>query len=641
MAALCQSMVYVVSGPKIVQIIENEVKKDRRASVKEKSTLIWLRKVTEKYRSFVVLLTGFEIIVSGLGICYALVMKQMVDRAVAKDSHGFVIGMIGFGMLVLGQLIIRIITRQISEYTRSSMENALKQILFHSILIKDYGSVSLKHSEEWMNRLTSDTVVCADGMTDILPGFFGMMIRLVGSLVLILYLQPGLAVIMIPGGILFVIITVVLRRPLKRFHKDVQEKDGKVRMYLQERISSMLVVRVFGVENIAVEQAADTMEVHKGSRMRKAWISNICNSGFSLAINGMYLLGIGFCGYGIIHGNVTFGTLTAMIQLIGQLQSPLASLGGYVPRYYTMIASAERLMEVEQYEDADGAILYSADEVQKLYEEQIREITFRRVSFCYPGEVDTGSPTVRKGDVVAANSADTGIVEHKRDVLQDVSFSIAKGDSMAVTGTSGCGKSTMLKLLMGIYRPQTGTITVILNDGTSIAIENMKRLFAYVPQGNFLMGGSIRNVITFGKQREDGDTDCSKTDCADRNRADRNDMDLDEKLKRAVHLACADFVYDLPMQFDTILGEKGTGLSEGQMQRIAIARALYADRPVLILDESTSALDQQTERKLLDNLKQLTDKTVLFVSHRLQALEICSKQLHFEEGMVQMKNKTE
>ncbi len=609
--------------------------------MKEKSTLTWLKKVTKKYRSFVVLLTVFEIIVSGLGICYALVLKQMVDRAVVKDSHGFVIGMIGFGMLVLGQLIIRIITRQISEYTRSSMENALKQILFHSILIKDYGSVSLKHSEEWMNRLTSDTVVCADGMTDILPGFFGMMIRLVGSLVLILYLQPGLAVIMIPGGILFVIITVVLRRPLKRFHKDVQEKDGKVRMYLQEWISSMLVVRVFGVENIAVEQAADTMEVHKGSRMRKAWISNICNSGFSLAINGMYLLGIGFCGYGIIHGNVTFGTLTAMIQLIGQLQSPLASLGGYVPRYYTMIASAERLMEVEQYEDADGAILYSADEVQKLYEEQIREITFRRVSFCYPGEVDTGSPTVREGDVVAANSADTGIVEHKRDVLQDVSFSIAKGDSMAVTGTSGCGKSTMLKLLMGIYRPQTGTIAVILNDGKSIAIENMKRLFAYVPQGNFLMGGSVRDVITFGKSKEDGTADCLKTDNADRDHADRNDMDLDEKLERAVHLACADFVYDLPMQLDTILGEKGAGLSEGQMQRIAIARALYADRPVLILDESTSALDQQTERKLLDNLKQLTDKTVLFVSHRLQALEICSKQLHFEEGMVQMKNKTE
>lgn len=484
-----------------------------------------------------------------------------------------------------------------------------------------------------MNRLTSDTVVCADGMTDILPGFLGMLIRLVGSMVLILYLQPGLAVIMIPGGILFLVITVVLRKPLKRFHKDVQEKDGKVRMYLQERISSMLVVRVFGAENIAVEQAADTMELHKSSRMRKAWISNICNSGFSLVINGMYLLGIGFCGYGIIHGNVTFGTLTAMIQLIGQLQSPLAGLGGYVPRYYTMIASAERLMEVEQYEDIEESGRRSIEEIRKLYAEQIREITFHQVSFRYPGKADTGSSTVREGDVVAANGADTDIAEHKRDVLQNVSFSIKKSDFVAVTGTSGCGKSTMLKLMMGIYRPQTGTISVILNNGTSIAIENMNRLFAYVPQGNFLMGGSIRDVITFGKSKVDGTADCPKTDNVDRNHADRNDMDPDKKLKRAVHLACADFVYDLPMQLDTILGEKGAGLSEGQMQRIAIARALYADRPVLILDESTSALDQQTERRLLDNLKQLTDKTVLFVSHRLPALEICSKRLHFEEGI--------
>ena len=133
-------------------------------------------------------------------------------------------GMIGFGLLVLSQLAIRIITRQISEYTRSSMENTLKQEMFYSLLTKDYGSVSLKHSEEWMNRLTSDTVVCADGMTGILPGFLGMLIRLVGSMVLILYLQPGLAVIMIPGGILFLVITVVLRKPLKRFHKRSEER---------------------------------------------------------------------------------------------------------------------------------------------------------------------------------------------------------------------------------------------------------------------------------------------------------------------------------------------------------------------------------------------------------------------------------
>lgn len=143
-------------------------------------------------------------------------------------------------------------------------------------------------------------------------------------------------------------------------------------------------------------------------------------------------------------------------------------------------------MEVEQYEDIEESERRSIEEIRKLYAEQIREITFHQVSFRYPGKADTGSSTVREGDVVAANGADTDIAEHKRDVLQNVSFSIKKSDFVAVTGTSGCGKSTMLKLLMGIYRPQTGTISVILNNGTSIAIENMNRLFAYVPQGNFL-----------------------------------------------------------------------------------------------------------------------------------------------------------
>lgn len=253
-----------------------------------------------------ILLTVFEIVVSLLGVCYALVMKQMVDHAVAKDSHGFILGMMAFGLLVVIQLSVRMVTRQLSEAARSGMENTLKKNLFSALLKKDYGNICATHSEDWMNRLTSDTAVCANGRADIVPGFMGMMIRLIGSLALIFWLQPGLSFLIIPGGIVFLIITVVLRKPIKRYHKEVQEKDGRVRVYLQERISSMLVVRSFGVEDIALEQAADTMKLHKTSRMKKAWISNICSSGFSLAINGMYLLGIGYCGYGIMKGNVSF-----------------------------------------------------------------------------------------------------------------------------------------------------------------------------------------------------------------------------------------------------------------------------------------------------------------------------------------------
>ncbi len=355
--------------------------------MREHSTLMWLTKQTNKYRFLVVLLTILEIVISGLGVCYALVMKQMVDQAVAKDSRGFVIGIVAFGLLIISQLVLRIITRQLSESVRSGTENTLKKNLFAALLKKDYASVALTHSEEWMNRLTSDTSICANALTEVFPGFFGMMIRLVGSLLLIFLLQPQLAYIVLPGGIVFLLITGLLRNQIKHFHKDVQEKDGQVRVCLKESISSQLVLRSFGVEDFACENADDAMLIHKASRIKRAWISNLCNTGFSLAINGMYLLGIGYCGYGIIHGLVSFGTLTAIIQLIGQLQSPLASLGGYVPRYYSMIASAERLGEVEQYEDVDITDQRSKDEVQEIYEHDMKEIAFSHVSFRYPKNV--------------------------------------------------------------------------------------------------------------------------------------------------------------------------------------------------------------------------------------------------------------
>lgn len=392
----------------------------------------------------------------------------------------------------------------------------------------------------------------------------------------------------------------------------------------------MLVIRTFGMEEAAASGAADTMEEHKRARMQKAVVSNVCNSGFSLAVNGMYLIGIAFCGYGIIAGNISFGTLTAIIQLIGQLQSPLSGLSGYVPRYYAMTASAERLMEVEQYPQTDTSKVLSQDEARQLYEEQLERIVFDQVSFSYG----------RDGDAYAMESDESiSIIP----VLDRISFAIRKGDYVAVTGTSGCGKSTMLKVLMGIYQPHGGRALAELKGGGEMTLSDLRRLFAYVPQGNFLMSGTIRDVITFGQetQIEDADKETKKDGQKTKrlpHAGEQNVMETD-RLRDVIRLACADFIYALPGQLDTLLGEKGAGLSEGQMQRIAIARALYADCPVLILDESTSALDQQTERQLLEHLKKLTDKTVFIVTHRPKALKICNKQMVFTENGVQVQEK--
>ncbi len=555
----------------------------------DKKTVSWLLNTTGKYKGYIVCLMLLQTLVNGGAVCYALIMKKMVDSAAGQNREGFFTGLFTFGLLMLILIILRMVLRQIEEAVRSGMENSFKEQLFEKLLNKDYGQVSAVHSEEWMNRMTSDTSVCANGMTDILPGFMGMMVRMAGALLMMFLLQPKLSCILIPGGVLFVGITLILRKYLKEQHKRVQEKDGAVRVYLQERISSMLILRTFGVEKQALSGAKNEFAEYKRTRMRKAFLSNLCNTGFSVAINGMYLIGIGYCGYGILNGAVSYGTLTAIIQLIGQLQAPLSGISGFVPRFYAMLASAERLMEIESYKEVAAEEVRTTEDTRMLYDTKMEKIMFEKVSFDYIKENDTCP------------------------VLREISLTIQKGDYVAMTGTSGCGKSTLLKLLMGIYEPQKGRIDVVMNDHDRQPVGSLRRLFAYVPQGNYLMGGTIKEVITFGKEQ-----------------SEKNAMTVTDAIK----LACGEFVFELPEGVNTMLGEKGAGLSEGQMQRIAIARALYANAPVLILDEATSALDSDTEERLLNNLKQLTDKTVFIVTHKMEALKICNRRFEFADGAV-------
>ena len=312
------------------------------------------------------------------------------------------------------------------------------------------------------------------------------------------------------------------------------------------------MIKVFGKESDSLLKGVEQMKVHQRARMRKNHFSNICNIGFGGAMNGVYVLGIIYSAFGIYYGTMTYGTLMAILQLIGQIQSPFANITGYLPKYYAMLASAERLKEVEDYTSTLSKGILAAEEARNLYQEELLELVFENVNFSYGRE---------------------------NKVLQNYSFQIKKGSYVAITGTSGCGKSTLLKLLMGLYQPETGFIGAILKNGQKIPIHVMKRLFVYVPQGNYLMSGTIREVIAFGKEMNE------------------------EKLEQVIILACAQFIYDLSEGFDTKLGEKGAGLSEGQIQRIAIARALFADVPILILDEATSALDEKTEEQIVANLK--------------------------------------
>lgn len=554
----------------------------------------WLYEVPGRKKAYIAALMLVQMLHGASGVLYAAILKKVVDSAAARDYASFRINMITVILVSAGQLALRAAVRRLSELSRSTLENTFKQRLAETILQGDYLKVSSVHSAEWMNRLTSDTAVIADGITDIFPGLAGMLVRLVSAVIMLTILEPAFAGLIIPGGALLVVLTWLFRKVLRKLHRAVQEADGRLRITLQESIAGLLMIRSFAAEDKAIADAQARMTDHQRARMRRNRFSNLCNVGFGAAMSGMYLLGVGWCGYGILKGTVSFGTLTAVLQLISQIQMPIANISGYLPRYYSMLSSAERLMEAESLGGPPAEAMSLQDAVD-LYRSGMTGFGLDRVSFSYLPASDT------------VEVQDKG---NMPEVLNDLSLYIKKGEYVAFTGHSGCGKSTALKLLMCVYGPDAGRVYCTGTDGQERTMDQtFRRLFAYVPQGNLLLSGSIRDVVSF---------------------ADPSSSYDDNRLREALRIACADeFTDGLEGGVDALLGERGSGLSEGQMQRLAIARAVFSRSPILLLDEATGALDEATERQVLENLRNMTDRTVIIVTHRRAALSICDREIEF------------
>ena len=556
----------------------------------DKATTAWIIAVAKGKKRYVALLALVQMIMGVTSMGYALFIRGLVDNATARNREGFFYYCALLVGLVVVLFILRSIIRVLEEYTRSTLENAFKRRVFRNLLYKDYASVTAYHTGEWLSRMTSDVTIVADGITHIVPGILGTVVRLISAMFLLFVYVPKLTGWIVVGGIATVIVTWGLRKIMKRLHRQVQMADSKLRVYLTERLGSMMILRAFEKEKVALEQGEALMNAHKAARMKRNRVTSLFHNGFSAVVNCVYVTGAIYCATGIMAGQISYGTFSAVLQLVGQVQTPIANISGFFPQYSSMLGSAERLMEIEEYSEElpEPAV----EDVSSFYREGFRSIGLRGAGFTYMpvGEVDAEK-------------------EGRRTVLKNLDLEIRKGEYVAFCGPSGCGKSTVLKLLMCMYTLDEGQRYVATADGEVPLTAGWRGLFSYVPQGNQLMSGTIREVVTFGDQVQ---------------------MAKDEEIRRALTVACADqFISELPEGLDTLLGERGAGLSEGQMQRIAIARAIFSDRPILLLDEATSALDEETETKLLDNLRSMTDKTVIIVTHRPAALDITDKIITF------------
>lgn len=540
-----------------------------------KTTLKWIYARIKKYLPLITAVSLVTALSACTGVGIALVTKQIFDIA-TKDSKGSILfaGLILF-IIIAAQVLLSAVQSFLSAYAGGKLTVNIRHYLFSVLLKKKYSSLSAYHSGDLLNRFTSDTETVVSNSVTIIPSITSIVTKIVTGIGAMLILNPYLAVIILMLGIAVPAIGRVINKRYKQLHKDCQKTEGKTRAFLQECFENIVVIKSFVSEAPFKTRLGFFMDENFKIRMRRTSISvlmHIClYSFFTVGYYAVLVWGAG----GISAGSLTYGTLMAFLQLISQLRAPLQNVSGIMPKYYAALASAERLMELEELDDERAALEESK---MKSLKADFRRLEINDLCFSYGGD----------------------------RILENCSFAAEKGRIIALTGESGSGKSTLFKIILGLYEPQSGSITV---NGETEVNSSVRGLFSYVPQGNMVLSGTIKDNITL----------CN------------SDIDEEKIIKAAKAAEIYDYIVSLQDGFDTVLSERGAGLSEGQLQRISIARALLADAPVLLLDEATSALDEATETKVLDNIKNMTDKTVLFITHRNTSLKVCDRIVRVED----------
>ena len=545
----------------------------------------WILKLTGKHLWAVMLLCVFTILLTLADIVQALAMAKFLDLAAMGDKAGFLRWFGVYFGLIFFQLIGGAAKSLYQTSVSNKLYNRVRLRFFRTVLTREYGSLRDKKSGELMQLISSDTSIVTGTILGLPMEICGLLTQLVGASLCLTFLQGKLALLLLGCFVIMLVAGLPLRKFVRKYHKLLMDAGAKILNVHQEALGNLLIIRAFQATDGVLRQAKATLDGYRKVMLRKAVVSQAIHSGSSAAVNVAYIIGMAWCGMGIVEGSVSFGTFSAVWQLIGKITGPARQMAGILPQYYTMTASADRLKELEnlaaESENTDTDWQKAAADFTAIHSEKL--------TFSYDNN-------------------------DQNPVLRDMTFTINRGDFIAITGESGIGKSTFLKLLLGIYRPETPSIAIQLSGGETIPLDTGARnMISYVPQGNFLMSGTIREAVHFWQ----GET-----------------ID-DEKLREACRIAEADgFIEALEDGYETPLGERGAGLSEGQLQRLAIARAIYSGKPVLLLDEATSALDEQTEANVLDNLRQLKNRTVIIVTHRKAALDICNRIVEMDEGRI-------
>ena len=556
----------------------------------------WMGSYAKPAIPFLIFSIIVNVIFAVIGIYNVTVSKSLIDSAISGDSESTIRWLIIMLAITLISMLSSPVTSFMSTHSSTKLTQNIQRKIYKHIQYSDWLEQSKFHSVSLLTRVTSDVSNISSAILGTIPSLVSLLVTLIGSFYTLISWAPSIALAAVFIGPFLILVGRYFSSKLKDLYKEAQEEDVKYRSFMQESIQNIMIVKTFCMEKINMHRLIDIQNNKYKIAMRNTKLSVMTSMSMSFCSSIAYFTIFTWGVLNIAKGLSTYGTFTGMLQLYSKVQSPFSSLSSMIPGLISTMAAAERLMEIEAIPIEKMADEKELDDIGSL--EVALDTISSKVSSAF------NKPNIIFDNVSFAYKANNNI-------LNNINLTIKSGETLAFVGPSGEGKTTMIRLILSLINPTEGNVLLSEGDFVKDINRNYRELISYVPQGNTLFSGSIRDNLKYG-----------------------NPNASDDEIKAALSNACAlDFVNELENGLDTMIGEKGVGISEGQAQRIAIARSFLRERPILILDEATSALDPETEVNVLKTVRELPTKpTCIIITHRPSALNICNRIMKLEKG---------